>query len=408
MLEAIRSKRSVMVLLGAGASFGLAPQVSDVTCHLMHWSPPHRGGGKPFFAPFATLAASSSYQINFEDLIDLLDTIASWNWSGNQGYQFSPTLWMMNRLFSPKRSIKALRLNGGELRLMAYQARAEVLRYICQHTKPPSILSHAPINRLLRALHDCLGFPLAIASVNYDAVVEYSTLPLANGFRLPVRPGILQFDPTFEWEPYSPHRVLYLPLHGSVHFAPSDAIWGENPLPTVFAPLQPVWVCSLEEADQLRAKTLPAYVAQREWQIEPVMVTGRNKLNNILTYPYGAYMSLFRRLAFEADIWILVGYGGNDPDINSILGQALYTRVGMRKTPFIIVCNQCDAHGLDRLLANMWTLSGISVTLHESRRPPLWYELTVHQQDASVGLAWVLGVESLPIAELLDVLVRTG
>ncbi len=384
----LSQQKSVLVLMGAGASYGLVPQVQDITDTLLTWVAPGTNIPSPFFEPFMQKAGRKKTLLNFEDLIDFLDTLASWNWTANNGFDFYPTLWLMNKVFR-RRSFRRgtmphLQLNGGLLRLDAFKARVEVLSHIYRASDSLT-MPKAPINTILSALNQ--EFRLTVASLNYDNVLDFGNLPLDNGFHLPLPKDTKQFDPRFEFS--TSEDVAFLPLHGSVHFVPPFSL-GQS---VIASPLQPLWVQDIHRAEALRQSSSVGYSAIKDWQIDPVMITGRNKLANTVTYPYSAYMSLLRRHAFADDTWFIVGYGGNDAHINAVLGQALYTRVGVHHPPKIIVCDYGSAATLDSLFRRMWTFSGFSASLGDEENG--WLPLFTLHKDCHLGWAWLNGVESL-------------
>jgi hypothetical protein len=52
------------------------------------------------------------------------------------------------------------------------------------------------------------------------------------------------------------------------------------------------------------------------------MVTGFRKGEKVLAEPYASYTNYLRQEAFRSPYWAILGYGGNDPNINSVLTTA--------------------------------------------------------------------------------------
>lgn len=381
-------ERTVLVLMGAGASYDLVPSVQDITDKILTWVAPGTTITSPFFHSFMEKASQKKTLLNFEDLIDFLDTLAFWNWTGNNGFDFYPTFWLMNRFFR-RRSFRRgtmphLQLNGGLLIHQAYKVRVELLSHIYGASDPLS-MPEAPINTILAALNQ--EFQMTIASLNYDNILDFSNLPLDNGFRIQLSEEAHLFDPRFEFS--GSEDVVFLPVHGSIHFVPPHSL-GQR---FITSPLQPLWVPDIDQAESLRQSSGAGYSSIKDWQINPVMITGRNKLANTVAYPYSAYMSLFRRHAFEDDLWFIVGYGGNDAHINAVMGQALYTRLGIHHPPKIIVCNYGQPTDLDGLFRRMWTFSGVSASIGNEEKG--WIPFFTLNKDYHLGWAWLKGVESL-------------
>ncbi|POB09489.1 hypothetical protein CO251_14775 [Sulfobacillus sp. hq2] len=383
------SKKAILVLLGAGSSYSIVPQTAEITNDLLTWIAPSDGStiiNEPFFAPFMKMSQREKKSPNFEDLIDFLDLLASLNWTANGAFDFYPTLWLISRSFRRRSfrrgTIPQLTLNGGFLRLLAHEARTRILSLIYQSSNPMK-MSTSAINTVLRTLNQY--FQLTVASLNYDNMLDFSGIPLETGFRLPYHQGIYQFDPTIEFS--GDNTTLYLPLHGSIHFIPSYAL--NRSLPS--NPTQPLWVEDIDIAENLRHKSGASYSSNKDWQLEPVMITGRNKLANTITYPYSAYLSLFRQHAFNDDVWLLIGYGGCDIHINAILGQALTTRIGIRKPPIIIVCDIGTETDLGKLMRRIW-IPFLSMRI--GNEVDNWRTLSLITLQ-HMGWAWLQGIDGL-------------
>ena len=57
------------------------------------------------------------------------------------------------------------------------------------------------------------------------------------------------------------------------------------------------------------------------------MITGLRKADAILLEPFASYYSCLYNSLLKSRVWVIIGYGGVDPHINSCLSRALNARV---------------------------------------------------------------------------------
>lgn len=324
---------SLLVVLGAGASAGLAPSTADLTQTLHTWRPDGICGD--LFAEYWVPATADvgPVTLTFEDLIEVLDQLCA-QWHSAERPFYSPALAAIQRAhpiappsFAPDRlqalgaredSPLALALSG-----LAHEARMEILSRVGQAVAlhPAPVLAAAPVNQILRRVGRTLA--TTIVSLNYDSVLDSSGLALDHGFTVGEEDHY-GFDPTWEVRDVAAGHARYMPLHGSVHFG----------FPTT-RPSQLAWYPDSATAETTGGWHGTALHADRERDL--LMVTGHQKTRHLMGPPYSSYMAAFRRTALVADRWLIIGYGRRDPHVNATLTQGLAFHVAQRRSLAMVV-----------------------------------------------------------------------
>jgi len=97
------------------------------------------------------------------------------------------------------------------------------------------------------------------------------------------------------------------------------------------------------------------------------MITGYRKGEKILVEPYAGYYHYFRNEAFRSPNWLILGYGGGDPHINSVLTSAS-DFWGNKLRAF--VCNYADlpveASNLPTILASKCLYLGANARAYKN------------------------------------------
>lgn len=412
-------KPRLLLILGAGASYCRVPntlQLTDIIReHLAE---------EPCSVPLMEWLAeqSAGKNANFEDWIDLIDGIVDLGYGASgSAMVYRDQVW--SRVVQANAKMKGIVFPHPTIdesvsawRKLALDLRTRVLEAV----EDPSSPSQASINRIVQALLS--QFDLTIVSLNYDPLLDAGTVALDHGFNIALEPprrytgstpfSWYRFDASFETRPPIVGKVLFLPLHGSVRFANLPSIYpdGEPGDPKAHA-LEPVWAADLS---QVRAARSRLYLnnSNAAYRLDPRMVTGRRKLDQLVLNPYAAYWTRFRHEATMADAWLVVGYSGNDEHVNTGLGNAWRIRTSAGLPPRFVLADYGDPkHGSD-LLQHIqsfhrfqWRIDPGGST-NSSWVP--WHELVVSEWPLR-GWYWGLGVDALAVAseELLDKLEGT-
>lgn len=325
-------RRSLLVLLGAGASAGYLPSTNEVTDDLTNWPdwslvPSGHGGNgyrlefgialgarPPGVVPFykylldsVSPSAQKDFSVNFEDLIDMAATLgellpSSASLHGKAAPNPRRPLWAA--LVNPSPALMS-NGNGPKMALAATQACYRVLKNISQHCDKRE---HAPtLPSLVRGLRR-IGRKLVLNtfSLNYD------DMPLwQNHIRF--RTGFVEKggDP----QPFDPGRVVvggathtFYQMHGSVRFA-LGGLHGQD---------------IVQFASRLAAgeKHWLSSGGQSSSRLNAPMITGRHKTEEMLREPFASYHHAFWAAARQINRWLIIGYGGQDQHINQALTSA--------------------------------------------------------------------------------------
>jgi hypothetical protein len=222
-----QKREPILIILGAGASWPLAPSTGELTRKLAEWEHPWLPSVRPFGSFVTPLAGQEP---NFEDFIGALDEIRT-RYSAKQSSFYDLSLSLVQQWHPlsdpviPLTGAEGLNQHAStELTLLSHEARVHVLTAIQERmgTLTMGVLQDAPINRLLRRLSE--QFQCAVISLNYDPILEYSGLQLHHGFtdKESTDTPYQLFNPHWEVaaaeQPLSGDEILFIPLHGSVHF----------------------------------------------------------------------------------------------------------------------------------------------------------------------------------------------
>ena len=150
--------------------------------------------------------------------------------------------------------------------------------------------------------------------------------------------------------------------------------------------------------------------AFQDRHIAPVapIVTALRKADAILREPYAQYAHVFREEALACDRWLIIGYGGGDDHINSVLSQARrHWRESGREHRVLVVGNSEVRAGGESLFGAMEQRPesglGSEMWLFEEETYPLnalIHPFRVSQINATLGVTldgvdWAMG-EALP------------
>jgi hypothetical protein len=225
-----------------------------------------------------------------------------------------------------------------------------------------------------------------IASLNYDNLVDFSGLRLDAGFQSRKGSTYKEFDPTFELRPlWNRKAITYTPLHGSIHFGLDKTRRG----------IEVVWFDKLKDAQTTISSGLQTRAGtQGLQQLYPLFVTGRRKAEATQSLPFSSYLNLLRRAAWEADSWLIVGYGGWDLHVNLHLSQVLQARLNGGNRPQILICDYGTLADLSALTMRIFVPLGALVPASNIGHSyhPIQANLPIQTQ---IGWAWNSGLQSM-------------
>lgn len=391
----------VLVLLGAGASVPLFPSTDDLTAALRadqtwlwpSWPHPdsvfpekHRGPSREgFFEGLVQFVEQvpGHPAVNFEDLIELVEVVADVRQAAVEP-SYDPAGWFLRQVFSGVPSVPIGFLSGNLLRTVTQDARLLILRTMfrraCQYA---SRFSSAPITVFLRDLTGVAA--VHVASLNYDNLVDGARILLDAGFWAPRGSSYSVFDPTaVAFHDWSSTSVLFMPLHGSVHFG----------LQVQGGELHVVWFDRIKEAQQSLAAGFQTRAGHRERQdVYPLMITGRRKAAAAQAPPFSTYLVKLRQSAWEADAWVIVGYGGGDMHINVVLAEVMKARHRQAHDPRIVLCDQGEVAKLSQLAGRIFAPLPVFVPVSDGP----WHELRMGKSGRGfqIGWAWGQGLERM-------------
>jgi len=391
----------VLVLLGAGASVPVFPSTQELTTMLRAdntWLWPsgphpdcmfpanHQGASRlGFFEGLAQFVESfpGHPPVNFEDLIEFVEVVADAR-QAEAFPSYDPASWFLRCVFPEMARVAIGFFEGNRLRTVTQDARLVLLRAIfqraCQHA---ALFEWAPVNIFLRQLTQIAA--VHIASLNYDNLVDGSGIRLDAGFR--TLPGCSDslFDPAVVTSyPWSRTDVLFMPLHGSVHFG----------LHVDRDELHVVWFDRLKTAQQSLASGFQIRAGHRDRQdLYPLMITSRRKAAAVQAPPFSTYLAKFRQSAWDADAWVIVGYGGGDMHINAVLSEVMGARYRYGRGPQILLCDHGDAAALSQLAGRIFT--PVPVFAPIAAGP--WHELRIGKsgEGSPIGWAWGQGLDAM-------------
>jgi len=279
----------IVVVLGAGASWGIAPSTPELTGIL-----------RRMWIPVTDNYRSCRYNDSARRVFDELDP------DGKK--QFEELLAMaltMAESPSPTYDESWTTAFGQGSQRIALEIVNKMKNYQVTGVKASSV-------KLLNVLAD---HPMTIASLNWDDLPLGSNGSWYDGYNHDVDQSV--FDPEFLWEfPDHHHRLLW--LHGSIHFnRPSVKDLMDNPVDFAFR-----WFKNPDEAvygwvQGLERDPMGNLVPQL-----PV-VLGSHKPAQMFMRPFFDYWGALYQDVLKTEILVIAGYSGNDLHLNTLLAEAL-------------------------------------------------------------------------------------
>jgi hypothetical protein len=294
----------------------------------------------PFFTWLAQCidqATSKANDLNFEDLIHILEMVAS------QGLFDRDKRWFASDYGAGLLALNTVGMTVASLnpRFIAEQACYYILQRVAERTRDVRDLDAA---LLLQSFHQ-KGYRLRTFSLNYDSlVVANLPKPLWTGFQ----PAVTAESQFLLAPVYPVDQDLHIQLHGSIHF---------RLLPNDFDPTTRIrrWddtSGSIAPFEMTSASLRDRYLDGHTAPALP-MITGRRKADRILTEPFSSYFHYFRQAAFTTPNWLILGYSGSDPHVNSILESARHYHGSQLR---IGICNWLPWNETD---GTSWTQIGL-------------------------------------------------
>lgn len=351
----------ILCLVGAGSNPSLlTPQLTndllkwdgfrEPTPSMQSWGAVGAGEDDkrvPFFTWLAQCIDQASGKVNnlnFEDLIHILEIVAS------QGFFDVDKLWHQSDYGAGLLELNTIGMTvaAANPRFIAEQSCYYILQQVMARTRD---VQHLDAARLLQRLHQN-GHRLRVFSLNYDSlVVANLPRPLWTGFD----PAVAAESP-FLFAPVHPaNQDLHIQLHGSINFGlvPDDF---ESPIRIrrwdgIASPIATWGMTTGSVKDRyLDGHAAPAVP----------MITGRRKADRILSEPFSSYFHYFRQAAFTTPNWLILGYGGSDPHVNSVLESARRYHGSQLR---VAICNWLP---WDRTDGKAWTM----IDFGRSSTPP--------------------------------------
>jgi len=319
----------LMLLLGAGSSYGYAPSVQDITTELLLWKsyrqPDPLSRDNPFIEKHANTSANDSRKPFFEALSGLLESRFE---RPRDHLHFERLIHVAELLAShfplahpfggddENRSLLAPMIQIREglqpwdvlgYDLVAFAACRFVLDYVANFCNGKDAGSKSMVKGVKLLANRAT---MHVVSLNYDDLICQSEIDFYTGF-VPEKDGYQVFNPTYPW-PNDKHTLCQ--LHGSVLFGRAN----EEIMRDV------VRYKDREEAKKSRIGAATGTRAQDGHSVpsSTEMITGLRKADKLLSRPYGTYLHAFREHALSCPHWLIIGYGGGDQHINDVLKQA--------------------------------------------------------------------------------------
>jgi hypothetical protein len=247
--------------------------------------------------------------VNFEDLIHIVEIVASD--FGNLGPQ-NPAIRALQGyaadLFDSKNVSEAIANQNPAF--IAAESSKQILRFVKQRRDQQ--FGNTDAANLLKRLKGERNTLLRVFSLNYETSVTDATATQWWTSYSPRPDGVEAFIPHAE---FPRTQDLNIQLHGSIHFglefAGPESVARLRRYPNI-ADAEKSWGI---DASHDHAQDLHVLL--------PVpMITGRRKADMIQLEPFASYFYYFRQAAMSTPRWLILGYGGSDPHVNSILASA--------------------------------------------------------------------------------------
>lgn len=279
----------IVVVLGAGASWGIAPSTQDLTGILREmWIPVTDN-------PYSYRCNASTRRLfeqldphggkQFEELLAITLTHAE------NSSRTSNDPWTTAFVQGSHR--------------MANEIVGKMTAYHSSGAKASSV-------KLLNLLVD---LPATIASLNWDDLPLDSNGSWYDGYNHDMAQSV--FDPEFLWAfPDHHHRLLW--LHGSIHLnRPSVEDLRHNPVDFAFR-----W---FKNPDAALQGWVQGFELDPSGHMVPQLpvILGSYKPAQMFVRPFFDYWSALYQDLLKTEVLVIAGYSGNDPHLNTLLAEAL-------------------------------------------------------------------------------------
>jgi hypothetical protein len=396
------SPPKLLILLGAGASQGNGPSTAWLTRRLLA----SRSGlkGAPVFrlidrtlkrrlSSKDLFGGRETFEPNFEEIIQVVDDIAT-HLPAEHISPYGSSL--LGPFLTLNRSLQALKPDRKRYSRYASRAREFILQETKRHCDEASDPRALPLVAALRALGQRAR--LRLMSVNYDDLPAVSAIDFYTGF-VDGQGAAQVFRPVHPWPQ---DRHLWCQLHGSLLFRVRQSMTDVGRYPEI------VRYRSRREAARRKWIDID-WVAFQDRHVAPVapIITALRKADAIQREPYAHYAHVFREEALSCDRWLIIGYGGGDDHINTVLSQArrhwresgrehrvlvVGFAPGLAGVSLISAMEQRPASGLGR---EMWLFDEETYPLDARIRPCQVSEINSALGLTLDGVDWAMG-EGLP------------
>lgn len=320
----MNNKKKLMVIVGAGASIQLGmPSVSKIDEFFCNWSKDYftleNNKEKTLYDyikeeinNYYSQRAIQSQETNFEEMLYTILQL-----EGFLGNVFSNALSALTTV----KSLPEINYLGGittptgshlnHLARTLLDKLVDDFRDRCANTKTNQSEEFGHFSGFINSLVD--EFDVAFISLNYDNLITQACPSLFTGFD----------KETGEFDPVSIHKRadfnLIYHLHGSIHFDYKDSqiYWNKSPSLGARHSQSRITTPNLEGINQPKS----------------TIIAGYGKTNQIQAVPFRTYYSKIDSIADQADAFLFLGYGFNDPHINN----SLYSLRKERNKPVVVI-----------------------------------------------------------------------
>ncbi len=310
-------KDNLLILIGAGATFGYSPCTKDITEHLLEWDSTCEKCINGHQKVKDVLVYNSIHElltklysrainehtINFEELIHACDELASFLMPAAEN-PHSKYIPIMQAFLKKKETIKGWE-DQFAFASLVFEALIELPNYVYNNLISPST---CPIVDGLRELSR--HFNIKLFSLNYDTIPLLSGIPFETVFsgNYKDKHGEYKlFDSSFLY--YAPHT--YVNIHGSVHLSISRFYnkikWYVQPGSAYSTNLE-LGGSNLQTQDKHIKYPTP-------------VITGFRKADYIIDEPFRTFYQYFNYETDRCNNWLIVGYGAGDLHINAVLSS---------------------------------------------------------------------------------------
>lgn len=293
----------IVIILGAGASWGIAPSTADLTKRLREMQ-----------IPLSDNVNSPDYNQEPQPLFETLDP------SGKKLFEeLLAEALTRGETFPVSRDNRWITAFAQGAQAMAL----EVTKKMQEYAKRPCG-SAAPSVTLLNLLGT---YATTVASLNWDDLPLHSNVMWYDGYEHTKEES--RFDPEFLWN-FNRHKHRLLWLHGSIHYnRPAVEELRKNPVDFAYR-----WFLDAESALHGWSQGLETDPSGHLIPQFPI-VTGSYKPAQMFSRPFFDHWSALYKDLLKTEVLMVVGYSGQDPHLNSLMAEAIRYNARLRDVVWI-------------------------------------------------------------------------